>query len=132
MKGRLLEDKPAVPEVSYKAISQMSLSSSPGDVQRELAKMTPEQDRMVKGLFKNNERPGDKLSLSVRFYKGMKLFQQELQDGQVYELPLSVARHLNSSCCYPVSSHLMDANGNKFQGIGKWVYRYEFKPLDYQ
>lgn len=126
-----LENKPAVPEISIKTVSSMPLGKTPGDIQKELAKFTPETDRLVKGQFKNIERPGDSLPLSVSFYKGQKLFQQTLHDGEILELPLSVAMHLNHACCYPVSSHLMDVNGKKFQGIGKWVYRYEFRPLDF-
>lgn len=130
--ARALDTRPVVQEpITIKTASQMPLGRSPGDVQKELAAFTPEKDRLVKGMFKNVERPGDSQFIDVKFYKGQKPFRHDFKDGEVLEIPLSVAIHLNHACCYPIGAHLQDVDGKKFQGVGKWVYRYEFKPVDF-
>jgi hypothetical protein len=130
--SKALDVKPVMQQtVTIRNAMDMPHGKSPGDVQKELAAFTPEKDRMVKGQFKNIERPGDGQFIDVKFYKGQKPFRHDFKDGEVLEIPLSVAIHLNHACCYPVGAHLQDINGNKFQGVGKWVYRYEFKPTEF-
>jgi hypothetical protein len=49
----------------------------------------------VRGRFRNIESPGAKAPIYVRKYKGVPDFKMDMVDGQVYEVPLYVARFLN-------------------------------------
>lgn len=93
--------------------------------------MTPETDRMVSGVFRNVETPGQPAKICCRLYKGMRPFNQVLEDGQNYTIPLSVARHINSNCCYPIHGYLLDDKGNQVKGIGRYVHRYQFVSQDF-
>lgn len=91
-----------------------------------------EKDReMVKGFFKYYEVPGGNVPFVYRKYKGEKIQKYDLYDGQIYTLPLGVAKHLNRSGWYPVHAYTQDANGNTHQMIGKKVRRYGFQSLEF-
>lgn len=55
----------------------------------------------VKGIFRFYEAPGGTLSFCFRGYKEDPIEQFALKDGEVYTLPLGIAKHLNKSGCYP-------------------------------
>ena len=87
-------------------------------------------DRIVKGMFKSYETPGATIKFcyakgkqEVKFYT--------MTDGQIYDVALSVAKHLNTDCWYPVHRYLQDENGNMVQRVGQKVQRYGFQPLDF-
>ncbi len=63
--------------------------------QRELIK---EETRLVKGIFQCFETPGSSTKIVVRKYPerlGVPMFEKVMTDGETYEIPLYVARHLN-------------------------------------
>ena len=81
-----------------------------------------EECKIVKGRFKNYETPGGNLPLTCGKYPGQPLFSQVFQDGEIYEVPLWVARHLNGtdvtakaidgkigSCSYAIHGFKWDA-----------------------
>lgn len=87
-------------------------------------------DRVVKGMFKSYEVPG--ATIKFPFAKGRQEIKfYTLTDGQIYDLPLSVAKHLNTECWYPVHHYLQDEEGKTVQRIGQKIYRYGFQPLDF-
>lgn len=102
-----------------------------------------EKDRQkVKGIFRNYEAPGFGLSFNFRAYKGDPIERYDLHDGQVYELPLSVARHLNNNCWSPKYEYVDGASdkvqagisafaGGKTQRISKKVHRFAFQSLEF-
>jgi len=55
----------------------------------------------VKGIFKYYEVPGGCLEFNYRAYKEDPIEFFSLRDGQVYTLPLGIAKHLNKSGWYP-------------------------------
>src|SRR5882757_10396624 len=68
-------------------------------------KFLRDRDRqIVKGIFRFYEVPGGILQFSIRLWKEDQVENYTLKDGDVYELPLGVARHLNKNCWYPVHS----------------------------
>jgi hypothetical protein len=61
-----------------------------------------DKDReMVKGIFRFYEVPGGSMSFNYKAYKGDQVQRYDLVDGQVYSLPLGVAKHLNNNLWYP-------------------------------
>lgn len=81
----------------------------------KLKALIEEETQIVRGRFRCFETPGASLRVQVRKYKGVPMFDKTMLDGETYEVPLYVARHLNGidkvagalngkigSCSYPV------------------------------
>lgn len=93
----------------------------------------------VKGIFKYYEVPGGRLGFSFREYPGEEILNYDFYDGQVYEIPLGVAKHLNKNGWYPeygyvpgektAQAYSPDGHGMK---ITKKVHRYGFQSLEFQ
>lgn len=81
--------------------------------------MTRETDYKVRGTFIHVEYPGQPLTVSCRYYKGMQYFSKTLMDGEEYVIPLSVARHINERIENETHKHLTDGNGNAIKGSKK-------------
>lgn len=86
---------------------------------------------MVKGIFHFYEVPGGSMSFNFKQYKGDPVQRYDLVDGQVYTLPLGVARHLNKNGYYPIHQHLKDENGNVSMKVGQKVNRFGFQSLEF-
>lgn len=95
--------------------------------------------RMVKGRFIYTELPGGVLQFNYLVHKGDKPKKYNMIDGQIYTVPLAVARHLNKNVAYPEytyaeggdmidSSHLEEG---KMMRIKRMVRRCSFEPLDF-
>ena len=93
--------------------------------------MKKEDDKMVTGIFKNLENPGQDAYIGCRLYKGQSLFSKWFQDGEEATIPLSVARHINQNTQYPIHAYLLDENGNHVKGTGRMVQRYQFTSRDF-
>jgi len=88
---------------------------------------------MVRGIFRFHEVPGGSLNFVYKKYKGDEVLSYTLIDGQVYSLPLMVAKHLNKNCWYPVHNYELDEQGkftNKYR-IEKKVRRCSFQSLEF-
>lgn len=95
-------------------------------------KFSREKDQeLVKGIFRFNEVPGGTMSFFFSQYKGEHPKRYKLKDGEVYKLPLGVARHLNKNCWYPVHSHAVDKNGKALFKIGERKRRCSFQSLEF-
>lgn len=95
-------------------------------------KFMREKDReKVKGIFRFYEAPGHTLSFSIRLYKEDPVEKFALVDGQVYTLPLGVAKHLNRNGWYPIHQFMTDENGNKIAKVGTKVRRFGFQSLEF-
>lgn len=93
---------------------------------------------LVKGVFKFYERPGHELEFVYRAYKGEGAQTYCLRDGQVYEIPLGVARHLNKDGWYPEYEYVPGGKTIMVPGgrptnmrIQKKVRRFGFQTLDF-
>lgn len=88
---------------------------------------------MVRGIFRFHEVPGGVMTFVYKKYKGDEVLTYTLTDGQVYSLPLMVAKHLNKNCWYPVHDYELDEQGkftNNYR-IQKKVRRCSFQSLEF-
>ena len=91
-----------------------------------------EKDReLVKGIFHFYELPGGVLEFVFKKYEGDPVERFSLVDGQVYSIPLGVAKHLNKNGYYPVHEYEVDERGNPSTRIGKKVKRFGFQSLEF-
>jgi len=81
--------------------------------------------------FLFHEVPGGTLSFVFRAYKEDPVEKFSLVDGQIYTLPLGVAKHLNKNCWYPVHHYLLDEDGKATQRVGQKVRRCSFQSLEF-
>lgn len=111
---------------------------------KRLEALKMEETRPVKGIFQCYECPGSSAHICVKKFKDVPMFDQVMIDGQEYEIPLYVARHLNGidkcaielngmihSCSYPVHKYAMDKNGNTRIDVNKHVRRYGFQSMEF-
>ena len=85
----------------------------------------------VKGIFRFFECPGGTLMFSYRAYKEDNTENFSLHDGDVYTIPLGVAKHLNKNGWYPVHSYQLDETGRPIMKIGQKVRRFGFQSLEF-
>jgi len=85
----------------------------------------------VKGIFRFYEVPGGQMSFVYKAYKNDTVEKYTLNDGQVYTLPLGVAKHLNKNGCYPVHQYMQDETGKVSMKIGQKVRRFSFQSLEF-
>lgn len=100
-----------------------------------------DKDReQVKGIFRFYEVPGGSMSFVYRAYKEDQVERFDLIDGQVYSIPLGVAKHLNKNGWYPeyeFTAGEKDTQGayNQMTGavmrVGKKVRRFGFQSLEF-
>lgn len=85
----------------------------------------------VRGKFIFHEVPGGLMSFVYKAYKEDDVERFDLIDGEIYTLPLGVAKHLNKNCWYPVHAYAMDENGRPTMKIGQKVRRCSFQSLEF-
>jgi hypothetical protein len=95
-------------------------------------KFQRDRDReMVKGIFRFHEVPGGSMSFVFKAYKEDPVERFDLVDGQVYTIPLGVAKHLNKNCAYPQHAYALDDAGKPVARIGKMIRRCSFQSLEF-
>ena len=112
-------------------------------ISEKLERLMKEELRTVRGIFQNFETPGLSLRLQVKKYPGHQ-FDNVLEDGKEYEVPLYIARHLNGidamcsanngnlgTCSYPVHAYIMDKDGNPMINSEKRRRRYGFQSVEF-
>lgn len=106
--------------------------SEKAKVKKPNLKYERDKDReKVRGIFRFHEVPGGTMSFVFKKYKEDPVESYTLVDGNVYTLPLGVARHLNKNCWYPVHAHATDEHGKPSMMIGKKVHRATFQSLEF-
>lgn len=93
------------------------------DTQSRLQRLIKEESKIVKGRFRCFDSPGSRQRIQVRKYKEVPMFDKWMTDGEAYEIPLYVARHLNGidavaeglngkigSCSYPIHGFKWETN----------------------
>jgi hypothetical protein len=73
---------------------------------------------MVRGVFKFFEVPGGEMGFTFREFKEDPIENYVMVDGEVYTVPLGVAKHLNTNCWYPQYEFLP---GENVQAAGRAV-----------
>lgn len=94
----------------------------------DMEKMRQEDHRKVRGKFVFNEVKGGVVSFPYKKWRGDKVEWYTLRDGEVYELPIMVARHLNENCAIPEweLSPLMNSSGQLEKRIKRMDHRFSF------
>jgi hypothetical protein len=74
------------------------VSKSVKEIAKEkLQEFIKEETRLVRGIFQCFETPGSSVKITCKKYPGIPHFEKTMTDGETYEIPLYVARHLNGS-----------------------------------
>lgn len=90
-----------------------------------------EESKLVKGVFKNLEAPGGKLEFAYRAFPQDPIRLYEFEDGGSYEVPVSVAKHINKTCNEKQHKWIVDAAGNKTIDVIKGRQRYQFLSTEF-
>lgn len=98
----------------------------------EMRQMRKKDHKIVKGIFRCYEPRGGSMSFSFKKYPGDEVLDKTMVDGNTYEIPLMLAKHLNQNCWYPKHTHVLDANGHPSVEVGKKVHRCSFESLEFQ
>tara|TARA_Y100000034_G_C6846307_1_gene383408 strand:+ start:326 stop:682 length:357 start_codon:yes stop_codon:yes gene_type:complete len=97
----------------------------------EMRKMREKDHKMVKGIFRCYEPRGGSFTFNFKKYSGDKILKYTMEDGQTYDVPLMVAKHLNQNCWYPKHCHVMDANGMPTVDKNTKIKRCSFDSLEF-
>lgn len=97
----------------------------------ELRKKQQKADnKLVTGIFKNLEDPGGTIQFPYRKHKEDDIVTYTLTDGERYDLPLCVARHLNTGTRIEVPLDVCDMHGNPVKQI-KYKECFQFVNEEY-
>ena len=109
-------------------------TSSPKETHKPKKSLTYQRDKdreIVKGVFKFYEVPGGKMSFVYKAHKGDQVERYDLIDGEIYSIPLGVARHLNKNGWYPVHAYALNDAGVASMKIGQKKRRFGFQSLEF-
>ena len=99
-----------------------------------IAKQKFERERdheVVRGIFRFHEVPGGEITFVYKKYKEDEVERFTMRDGEIYSIPLGVAKHLNKDCYHSVHAHAVDEYGKPIAKIGKKVQRCSFESLEF-
>jgi len=85
----------------------------------------------VRGIFRFYEVPGGSMDFVFRKYKEDPIEKYSFVDGQMYTIPLGVAKHVENDMWYPVHHYTQDDGGRPSQRIGQKVKRAGFQSLEF-
>lgn len=85
----------------------------------------------VRGIFRFHEVPGGSMEFVYKCYRGDEVEKYTLVDGEIYTIPLGVAKHLNKNLWYPLHAYAMNENGKPMAKIGQKVRRCSFQSLEF-
>lgn len=98
----------------------------------ELAAMRDADRKIVRGKFMFHEVPGGKMEFSFLKYPGDDIKNFSMVDGEIYSVPLGVAKHLNTNCWYPTYDYKSDEQGRPVMKMGQKVRRCSFANLEFE
>ncbi len=85
----------------------------------------------VRGIFRFNEVPGGTMSFVFKAYKEDPVERFDMIDGQVYTVPLGVAKHLNKNGWYPIHAYAKLEEGGHMMKINDKIHRFGFQSLEF-
>lgn len=112
-------------------MTQATIASKEAPKKKNLKWHRDKDREIVKGIFKFYEVPGGQMSFVYRAYKEDKTERFDLVDGQIYSIPLGVARHLNKNGWYPIHAYTMDEAGKPLMRMGQKKQRFGFQSLEF-
>jgi len=87
---------------------------------------------MVKGIFRFYEIPGGCMDFVYKAYKEDPVERYSMHDGEVYSIPVGVARHLNKNGWYPEYSYMPGESGvQNVTKVTKKIRRFGFQSLEF-
>lgn len=86
----------------------------------------------VRGIFRYYECPQGLMEFVYKEFRNDPLEKFAMTDGQIYTIPLGVARHLNRSGKYPVYGYSKDNDGNVTMKKSKEISRFGFESLEFK
>jgi hypothetical protein len=95
-----------------------------------LERQRKEESRIVKGIFQDNDLRGGHIRFFFKKFKGDEIKEYIMEDGKEYEVPLAVAKHLNSGCAYETHSRILGPDGMPTKNIKK-NHRFAFKQSEF-
>jgi len=121
------------------SFAEMTLQEKKKHIAENYEKMREKDAQPVRGKFIFHEAPGHTLSFSFRKYKGDDIVKYDLTDGQIYTLPLGVAKHLNTNIAVPEYGYVQGeevVQGNNFERgqvmkVTRKVRRCSFQSLEF-
>ena len=96
-----------------------------------LRAMRDKDRQMVRGVFKYYEVPGGSVGFCFKKYKEDPIEKFDLIDGQIYTIPLGVAKHINNNTWYPIHEYSKNEDGTSMQRIGQKIRRMAFQSLEF-
>lgn len=117
------------------------------DVKRLMNSWRDRDAELVTGIFKNNEAPGQSTTFRFKAYPGDDYKEWFFEDGEKYQIPRGIARHLNTACYTKEYKHLPNETGqfgiraavkdgsparNEQLMSERKVYRYSFLSLEFE
>lgn len=119
-------------EMTQKAVNSVQNQESHKVQALQNLKAMCDRDReKVKGIFRFFECPGGLLSFVFKAYRWDPIERFDLQDGEIYTIPLGVAKHLNKNGWYPEHNYLMDETGRPHMKVGQKKTRFGFQSLEF-
>ncbi len=111
------------------AVKTDAPSDSVASSEYRFQKQRQEESKIVKGVFEYRELKGGRVQFPFKKYAGDNVEWYDLVDGQEYELPLAVVRHLNN-LGVDKHSYLLDSRGLPLKS-GQKEHRFSFKSSEY-
>lgn len=108
-----------------------SMKKTEPKLRQSLRYMRDKDAEKVRGIFHFNEVPGGSMSFMYKAYAEDEIERYDMLDGEIYTVPLGVARHLNKNCTYPVHRYETDEKGKATVKIGQKVSRCSFQSLEF-
>lgn len=127
----MADQKQVMSAASEKAPTVSAMDAKKESVKQNLRYQRDKDREMVKGIFKFYEVEGGGMSFVYKAYKEDPVERYDFVDGQIYTIPLGVAKHLNKNGWYPVHSFIMDEYGKPSMKIGQKVRRFGFNSLEF-
>lgn len=103
----------------------------PKDTKPNFKYLRDKDREMVSGIFRFHEVPGGTMSFVFKGHAGDPVERFDMVDGQVYNVPLGVARHLNKNLWYPQHAYSVDENGKPIAKITQKIRRCSFQSLQF-
>lgn len=115
-------------------------------IDKQIKNWKARDSELVTGIFKFLENRGGTLEFRYKMYDGDDFIHYVLTDGERYQIPRGVARHLNNNCYYKEYKHMNNELGNngvrqanpdgRFRNAGSMqvmnkVHRTSFQSLEF-
>jgi hypothetical protein len=100
-------------------------------IKTQLEHQRKKDREQVRGIFRFHEVPGGVMEFAFKKYKGDPLETFKLHDGEVYTIPLGVAKHLNTNCWYPSYTFKNDEAGRPSVSVSEKIRRVSFQSLEF-